>query len=120
VKTSGGRKPTYDLKIMIALTDGEMHRVGKMPIKEYEKGQKIRIVRSYILGNVKEILLLKEKRVTKESLSLVSITYIYFSIIFSFIVSSLSFFLKSKYVDILLVALTMAITIFSIIHIFYY
>lgn len=59
--TGGSRKPTMDTKSILELNNGERYRIGKFPEKEYNKGQKIIIVKSILSENVNKIKILDKK-----------------------------------------------------------
>ena len=120
VKTGGGRRPTYEDRKILLLGDGETYRLGKFPMQEYLKGQKVQVIKGRISKNINEILIVGKNNHSFEQVGLLSNWYWITAVVSSIIVSIIGLRHYSKVVSILLVASTMFMSIFTLIFLFWY
>ena len=117
--TGGSNKPTYEMRHIIDLSNGESYRIGKLPDKDYAKGTKLKIVKSRILNNVNEISLLdKTWKKIYVGFFYNIITFCLFALAIS--VSIVNFIINNKGLNIALVASSMFIAIVTFLYLFYY
>ena len=119
VKTSSGRKPSYDKRDIVGLKNGETYRIGKYPEREYQSGQKIVIVRTLLFGKIKELRILKTEWIN-EPVSLLSVPLILAFLILAFFISLLNILLYRRYLQIGLVASTLATFLLLFIYLGYF
>lgn len=119
VKVGRGRRPTYEDRKILLLTNGEFYRVGKFPEKDYLKGQKIRITKALISNNVSEIIIVGKIEQT-EPVGILSYWYFIASVIGSIAIAIMSLRLQFQKLNILLVGSFMFMSIFFLIYMFYF
>lgn len=119
VKTGGLNRPTFENRNIVSLLNGETFRIGKLPDGDYEKGEKIHIIKCAISKNVKSIIILNEKIETK-FVSIMSVPSILGIFILASISSFLNLFYDSQHLRLLLVASMMFMFIFTGIYFFWY
>ena len=117
--TGTSRKPIMETKGVLELLDGEIYRIGKLPEKDYKKGQKIKIVKSLITKNINEVIIL-DNGWKKLKVGVFSNIILSFSLVFSILISALNIFYRNKILNIALIASMMFIAIISMVYICYY
>ena len=108
-----------ETKGVLELLDGEIYRIGKLPEKDYKKGQKIKIVKSLITKNINEVIIL-DNGWKKLKVGVFSNIILSFSLVFSILISALNIFYRNKILNIALIASMMFIAIISMVYICYY
>ena len=100
--TGNTNKPTLDTKSILELNNGERYRIGKFPEKEYSKGQKIVIIKSFFSSNINKIKILDKDWKTL-NVGLFSNFIILLVFITVFVITILNLFINNKLANILLV-----------------
>jgi hypothetical protein len=117
VKIYDGNRPSFVDRKILLLTNGETFRLGKIPKRDYEKGQKIQIVKSSFTNNIKEIIILGNTNIVEE-VGILSYIFIHICLIISMGTCLLNLIYNSRILYILLVIATMFTFIFSIGYLF--
>lgn len=117
--TEGSRKPTMDTKSILELNNGERYRIGKFPEKEYNKGQKIIIVKSILSENVNKIKILDKKWETIY-VGLFSNLILLIILITASIVTVLNIKMSNKLTNALLIFSMMFLLILFFVYNFYF
>ncbi|RZL39963.1 MAG: hypothetical protein EOP00_27270 [Pedobacter sp.] len=113
VKTNSGPRPSFVDRNILLLTSGETCRISKIPDGEYQKGQKIRIVKGAFTGNIKEILFL-DKKVEKKSVGIFLNNIIFYFFLVAIVVSLLSIVYNDRILSLLLVPSSLFLFVFGI------
>ena len=112
-------KPKTDDKIIMEVNNGERFRIGKAPIKVYDKGQKIIIIKSFLSNNVNKIKVL-DKKWEIINVGLFSNNLLLITFLISITVNILNIYIKSKALNIVLVFSMMFTPIlFAVYYIFF-
>ena len=119
VKTGGGRRPTYEDRKILLLESGETLRLGKLPEQDYQKGQQVQLIVSSLSGNVNEIIILND-HTRKEQVGILSIWYFKALLILTFIGCIITICNRSRIWEIILIASSIFIWIFTIIYFFWF
>lgn len=114
-QTSSSVKPTFDAKIILELTNGNRYRIGKFPERDYPKGTKIIIVKSFFSKNVNEIRVF-ENGWKKMKVGLFSNFFVALLFTLVVLVSGLNLFYSNRIFQIMLVASLLAITLLTYIY----
>lgn len=116
---SSSRKPIFDSKIILELSNGERYRIARFPDKEYKTGTKIILLKSTLFDNVNHIKVYDNgwKKINIGLFSNSFITFFYIAIV---LISILNLFIKSKISTICLIASMMSITILSFVYFVYF
>lgn len=117
VKIYDGNRPSFVDRKILLLTNGETFRLGKIPKRDYPKGQKIQIVKSSFTNNIKEIIILGNTDIVEE-VGILSYTFLQICLIISMGTCLLNLVYNSRILYILLVIATMFTFIFSIGYLF--
>jgi hypothetical protein len=117
VKISDGRLSSFVDRSIILLSNGETFRLGKIPERDYAKGQKIQIVKSSFSENIKEIIILG-KLSNVEQVGILSFQLPRICLTISIVICLLNLFYNLKFLNILLVLSTMFTFIFSVGYLF--
>lgn len=118
--TGTSRRPIMETKSILELSSGETYRIGKFPVKDYKKGQKLKILESLIFNNVNELIMIQNNSQERIHVGLFSNLSLISLFSFSILISLLNIFFKNKMLNIALIASTMFISIVSMVYIFYY
>ena len=109
-------KPIMETNGVLELVDVERFRLGKLPEKEYKKGQKIKIVKTVITKNCNEVLLWdngwKQINVGVFSNFIPSLL-----LVLSILISSVNIFYSNKIWNGALIGAMMYLAIISIVYI---
>ena len=117
--SGSSRKPKMDTKSILELNNGERFRIGKFPEKEYSKGQKIVITKSFFSSNINKVKILDKDWETL-NVGLFSNFIILFVFIAVFVITILNLFINNKLVNVLLVFSMMFLSILFLIYNFYF
>lgn len=117
--TATSQKPTVEKRNMVELQNGESYRIAMAPDKDYEEGQKIRIVKSALFDNVNEIRI-ESNGWQKIYVGLFSNTIMLLLFISAIGISILNRYWSNKATNIALVAATMFMAIVFTLYIVYY
>lgn len=112
-KIQGGNKPSYVDRKILSLNNGETFRIIKIPEGNFQKGQKIQIVKSAFTENIKEIIILGA-RTERKSVGVFSNNLMFYLFVISIVISLCSLFQNHKILNILLIASSMFLFVFGI------
>ena len=104
--TGNSKNPTMELRHIVELSNGESYRIGQSPEKDYQKGQKVKIIKSAIFSNVNEIMI-KSNTWTKIYVGLFSNGIILSLFVASLLISILNLYTQNKGLNIAMIASTM-------------
>ncbi|NUY82745.1 hypothetical protein HUK80_17715 [Flavobacterium sp. MAH-1] len=117
-KYGSGRRPSYVKRDLVSFTDGEIFLLGKFPKIDLERKAYISVVQSPIFSNTQEIVILENKQnVYVGFFSNMPVASVF---LVSTLLTLINCFNDKKIFQIGLVFSTMAISIISIIYIFYF
>lgn len=119
VTGSNTQKPKMDDKIIMELANGERFRLGKAPIKDYNKGQKIIVIKSFLSNNVNKIKIL-DKNWEIINVGLFSNSLLLITFLISISVNILNIYFKNKALNIALVLSMMFTPIVFLVYYIYF
>lgn len=117
--TGTSRTPIMETKGIVEFLDGEYYRIGKLPEKDYRKGQKIKIIKSLIMNNVNEVIIW-DNGWKKIKVGVFSNISLYCLLAISILCSALNIFYRNKSLNILLIASMMYLAVISMVYICYF
>src|SRR5690606_24175602 len=113
VKVNNTIKPTFVDRKILLLTNGESYRLSTIPEGDYEKGQKVQVVKSIFKGNITNVIIHGNTIETKH-VGILSNNILVICVIFSLVTSLLNLVYHNRFLLIGLVSATMFTLIFGI------
>lgn len=103
---------------LVSFEDGEIFLLGRYPDEDLQKGTKISLICSPIFKNNQEISTTDETK--NMSVGFFSNLPVLLIFLLSVLITKLNIFLSKKFLQIALVFATMALSVISLIYIFYF
>lgn len=117
--SGSSRKPKMDTKSILELNNGERFRIGKYPEKEYSKGQKIVITKSFFSSNINKVKILDKDWETL-NVGLFSNFILLLIFIIASLVTVLNIKIRNKLTNALLIFSMMFLLILFFVYNFYF